>query len=136
MPTSSERPDSVFRRALPFDLISLRLVLIVLAGVIVMLLTVAEADAAETGVSTPTAWEYAHQTAPAAERPVAPSTAADLHLATGLSIAALVVIATMVVGERTPDEAVDADLAPATPVTRLPAMLLPLSPATTLQEAA
>ncbi len=127
----------MFRRALPFDLFSIRTALIVLAGVVVMLLTVAGADAAEPAPSTPTAWEYTHETTPATARQPVASTAADLRLATGLSIAAVIVIATVLVGERQPVVAVaERDLVPERIVPRQPASIRTLAPAEALPEAA
>lgn len=136
LPTPSERPDSVFRSVLPFECSITRIALVIVVGVALMLLTATGVDAAETAVSTPTAWEYAYETAPVAERQVVPSTAADLRLATSLSIAAVLVIATMVVGERQPTESASPELAPVADASRQPAVIRPLAPAEVLPEAA
>ncbi len=136
-PAPSERPDTVFRRALPLNLNSMRLALIVLVGAVLMLVTVAGTDAAEPAVSTPTSWEYTQQTAPAAERQPVPSTSADLHLATGLSIAAVIVIAATIVSDRPASNPETETVAtPTRNIPRPPATIRPLVPAEALPEAA
>lgn len=126
----------MFRRASSFEPSFTRIALVLLIGVALMLLTGTVANAAEPAVSTPSAWEYAYETAPAAERQPTASTAADLRLATGLSIAAVIVLATLVVGERHPDEPATTDLAPETKVAREPAPIRSLGPAEVLPKAA
>ena len=114
-----------------------RVVLFIVALAALMLVSAASAGATEPVPSTPTAWEYTHETAPATERQPVASSAADLRLATGISIAAVMVIATVLVSERQGDDAVrEVETSPARNVTRQPAPIRSLAPAKALPEAA
>jgi hypothetical protein len=106
----------------------LRAVILVLLGGALFLFVSNGAHAAEP-TSTPSAWEYAYETAPAAEQQPAASTNDDLRLAAGLSIVAVIAITTLVLAEREP-AAAGRDAAPlALPgTTKQPAAFRPLPP--------
>jgi hypothetical protein len=122
----------VFRRVLPFDHVLLRAALCALIGIALVLVTTSAAGATDA-VGTPTASEYTRETTPAAERRPEASTSADLRLATGLSVAAVIVMVTVVLSDRgaTASDREEAMLAPTRPV-----VVRPIRPTEVLPEAA
>jgi hypothetical protein len=122
----------VFRQVFPFDHVILRAAIYALIATALFLLTTTVAGATDT-VPTPTAGEYALETKPATARQPAASTSADLRLASGLSIAAVLVMALVVVSERG-TTAIDNERV--TPAPKRPAVVRSIGPAETMPEAA
>jgi len=123
----------MFRHVSAFDHAILRSALYVLIGAALFLLTTSVAGATDAA-ATPSAWEYTHETNPVAERRPEASTSADLRLATGLSIAAVIVMATVGLSERAATTAINDEQVIPSP--RRPAAVRPIRPAEAMPEAA
>lgn len=122
----------MFRRDFTFDHAILRTALYVLIGTALFLLTTTVAGATDT-VPTPTAGEYSRETTPVVEPQPVASTNADLRLATGLSIAAVVVMATVVLSDR---GVTVMDGEQVIPAAKRPAAVRAIRPAESMPEAA
>lgn len=122
----------MFRRVFAFDHIILRFALYILIGTALFLLTTTVVGATDT-VSTPSASEYTRETTPVIERQPETSTAADLRLATGFSLATILLMATVVLSDR---GATATDGEQAIPTHRHPATVRPIRSAESMPEAA
>jgi hypothetical protein len=122
----------VFRHVFRFDHFILRATLYALIATALFLLTTTVAGATDTA-PTPTAGEYALETKPATARQPEASTSADLRLASGLSIVAVMVMALVVVSER---RATAIDNEQATPAPKRPAVVRSIGSAEAMPEAA